>query len=269
MLFTNYLQYKKNINNNTQKTNLNNNNIISNNFINNNDNTQKMKIFNQNFDKNDEIMNLFFKLYNKGLVSDIIEIKDKKEIVAKKVIISEKYLKKGYNLITKKWIPAWHGTKVEYLESIIKYGLHKPGTKLSNTEMTPQNNHDLDKYKNIVDHISNWPDAIFASPRILCASDPYYSGRIRSNNKVWSCLLNIRIKPNSFTKHQSRVLVGVITAHPLCSSPIDDIIYRISSEDNVFVEAITFLLYSNTGYNTIFDNFSDENLKINYEDKLI
>ena len=229
-----------------------------------------MKIFKQNFDKDDEIMKLFFNLYNKGFASDIIEIKDKEEIVAKKIIISEKYLREDYNLISKKWIPAWHGTKVEYLESIIKYGLHKPGTKLSKTEMTPTQNRFL-YTKKVVDHIPNWSDAIFASPRILCASDPYYSGRIKSNNKIWSCLLNVKIKPNSFTIHKSGFLVGVIKAHPLCFGDIDDIIYRISSENNIFFEAITFLLYSYTCYNTIFDNSNryDKNLKVYYEDKLI
>ena len=82
-------------------------------------------------------MKLFFRLYNKGLVSDIIDIKYKGDIVAKKFVISQKYLKKDYNLISKNWIPAWDGTKIEYLESIIKYGLKKPGTILKNSNMTP------------------------------------------------------------------------------------------------------------------------------------
>ena len=65
----------------------------------------------------------------------------------------------------------------------------------------------------------------------------------------------------------------VITAHPSPINPTDNIIYRISSEDNIIVVAITFLLYSYgrfETYRTIFDNgVYDENLKFNYEDKLI
>jgi len=72
-------------------------------------------------------MKLFFKLYNKGLVSDIIDVKYEGEIVAKKFIISQRYLKKDYNLIAKNWIPAWHGTEIKYIESIIKYGLKNQG----------------------------------------------------------------------------------------------------------------------------------------------
>ena len=30
-----------------------------------------------------------------------------------------------------KWIPAWHGTKFEYLESIVENGLQLPGTYLN------------------------------------------------------------------------------------------------------------------------------------------
>ena len=134
-LFNNYLNYKNDINNNIHKSNLNK--IGTNNSINNNSNIHKIKLLAQNIDKDDEIMKLFFRLYNKGLVSDIIDIEYKRDIVAKKFIISQKYLKKDYNLISKNWIPAWDGTKIEYLESIIKYGLKKPGTILKNSNMTP------------------------------------------------------------------------------------------------------------------------------------
>lgn len=107
-------------------------------------------------------MHLFFSLYNKGLVSDIIDIKYKGEIVAKKFIISKKYLKNDYNLISKKWIPAWHGTQINNLESIIKYGLKKPRTKLNNTDTTPYSKFDFTNKR--VDNIQNWSDAIFVSP---------------------------------------------------------------------------------------------------------
>ena len=87
-------------------------------------------------------------------------------------------------------------------------------------------------------------------------------------------LLDVKIKPNSFTKHKSEVVIQVITAHPCPSNPIDDIIYRISSEDNIIVVAITFLLYSYshlTPYETVFDQMDiyGNNLKLDYEDKLI
>ena len=126
----------------------------------------------------------------------------------------------------------------------------------------------------IVDNIQNWSDAIFASPRILCASDPSYSERITIKSQIWSLILDVKLKPNSFTKHKSQVIIQVMGDHPRPTNPIDDIIYRISSEDNIIVVAITFLLYSYSPldpYETIFDQVDiyGNNLKIDYEDKLI
>ena len=218
-------------------------------------------------------MDLFFRLYNKGLVSDLIIIKHKGEIKAKKFIISQKYLKKNYQM-SKYWIEAWHGTKLEYLESIIQYGLKKPGTELSNASMTPQPKFELIDKNGEIDGIKNWPDAIFASPRILCASDPYYSERIKVKNQIWCCLLDVKIKPNNFTKHQSsEVRIWVDTSHPKPIDIKDDIIYRVSDEDNIIVVAITFLLYSFEGYETdetIFNEASVfKNLTFSYEDELV
>jgi len=271
-LFNSYLKYKNDINNNIHKTNLKNNNIGSNNSINNNSNVQKIKLLAQNIDKDDEIMKLFFKLYNKGLVSDIIDIKHEGKIVAKKFIISQQYLKKDCNLIVKNWIPAWHGTKIKYIESIIKYGLKKPGTKLSNTEMTPEPQYGFTDKE--IDHIQNWSDAIFASPRILCASDHSYSERIETKEGVWACLIDVKIKPYSFTKHTSSKIIQIFKEHRAPDDPRDFIIYRISSEDDIIAVAITFLLYSHSKeeyYYGIFRNGKncDRSLKINYEDKLI
>ena len=229
-LFNSYLKYKNDINNNIHKTNLKNNNIGANNSIINNSNIQKIKLLAQNIDKDDEIMKLFFKLYNKGLVSDIIDIKHEGKIVAKKFMISQQYLKKDYNLIEKNWIPAWHGTKIKNIESIIKYGLKKPGTKLSNTEMTPEPQYGYTDKE--IDHIQNWSDAIFASPKIYIAS--YYSERITTKDGKWACLIDVKIRPYGFTKHKSGVLLS-FTIHTKLPDSIDDSIYRISSEDDIIL----------------------------------
>ena len=168
-LYDNHPKYKSDINNNIDKLSLNK--IVTNNTINNKyNNTPQMKYIPKALDKDDKITELFFTLYNKGMVTGMIDIKDKGEIVAKKFIISQKYLNKDFNLMLNKWIPAWHGTKVKHSESIIKYGLQKPGTKLSNSDMTPNPDIHINK-ELIIDNIPNWSDAIFASPRILCAAD--------------------------------------------------------------------------------------------------
>ena len=103
--------------------------------------------------------------------------------------------------------------------------------------------------------------------------DPWYSERIhyKSSGKIWSCLLDVRIKPNNYTKHTSQVVIQADVTHSSPTNPKDDIIYRVTSEENITVVAITFLLYNHLEYGTGFHKGVpwDEKLRINYEDKLV
>lgn len=130
----------------------------------------------------------------------------------------------------------------------------------------------------MIDNIKNWSDAIFASPKILCASAPNYSDKITIKNEIWSLVLDVKIKPNSFTKHNEFAVIQVIPSHVKHYDSKNDNIFRIASEDDIVVVAITFLLYSFTNI-TLYAKFTsekykktdffDENLKINYEDILL
>ena len=104
-------------------------------------------------------MELYYKLYYKGFVTDMKEIIIDEKIIAKIFILSKKYESKQYD----NWIPAWHGTEFKYLESIVINGLKLPGKKLNDgtiiqTKYIPL----IDK----VDGIKNWENAIFASQNI-------------------------------------------------------------------------------------------------------
>ena len=94
-----YKIYENDINNN-KKSKVVQKNIINNNLYNLQNNKLSNLILKSN--KNDKIMNLVYKLYNKGLISDYIEIesyivedypdypKEKKCVVVKKFIFSQK-----------------------------------------------------------------------------------------------------------------------------------------------------------------------------------
>ena len=71
-------------------------------------------------------------IFNQGLISDIIPIKYKNEIIAQKLFL------KNHTSAPKDWISAWHGTKLKNLESIIKYGLKSQGTKWPNGQFVPK-----------------------------------------------------------------------------------------------------------------------------------
>ena len=121
-----------------------------------------------------------------------------------------------------------------------------------------------------IDHIQNWSDAIFASPRIYYASN--YSELIKTKDGGWTCLIDVKIKPYGFTKHEYTVLLLFPVHRELPF--IDDIIYRISSEDDIIVVAIAFLYNSSPNeefmdVHYISKYLNSENLKIDFEDKLI
>jgi hypothetical protein len=196
----------------------------------------------------DKIMNLFHYLYNLGYVTNIVSIKKRGKIIAKKLICSPKILPEYHNQIYKNWVPAWHGTKFRNLESIIKYGLKPSGAKLSNGSfINPHPNHiKLNSYFN---GFHNWARAIFVSPSIFYSSHPCYAERIISNNTRWAVLVEVRVKPNSYTAHNSTIWrAQKIDNEPthveyrIESNTNDDLIYRVESESNIFIVSISFVL---------------------------
>ena len=109
-------------------------------------------------------MNLIYKLYNKGFISDYFEIKKdiftdknyirKNEVAVKKFICSRKNLPTNWDIISKNWISAWHGTQFEYLESIVENGLKLPGSRLKDGKYVPKPK-DI-PLKDEVSGIKNW-----------------------------------------------------------------------------------------------------------------
>ncbi len=173
------------------------------------------------------------RIFIHGLISDVLKIKLKNEVIAYKLF------SKRFPSNSNDWIPAWHGTKIENLESIIKYGLKLPGTKLLNGNMTPQTKY-IPNHQYVLG-INNWEKAIFASPCINCASvysfpefNPYYF-------PYSPFLVEVRIKPGCFSEHQSKELIGRVGGHGRLAVYHNDPIYRISSEKNIFIKSITLI----------------------------
>ena len=196
----------------------------------------------------DRILNLFHDLHSKGLVSNLVMIKKKGSIVAKKLMCSEKILPHNFSYINKNWIPVWHGTKFKFLESIVVNGLKPSGSKLKNgQEITPLPGHiSMDE---TVSGIKNWAKAIFVSPSIFYASDAVYAERINSSSYRWAVLIEARVKPGSYTGHNSTVVgynakngeTANVEYRVEVKDDDKDIIYRVGSDKNVIVKAITFV----------------------------
>ena len=194
----------------------------------------------------DRIMILFHDLKSKGLVSNIIPIKKKNKIIAQKLLCSSIPTEKILN-INKNWVPGWHGTKFKFLESIIRYGLRPSGSKLENGASVNVNPGHI-PLSHTVSGIQYWAQAIFVSPSIFYAANPVYAQRINSCSHRWSILVETRVRPGAFTAHPSTVLkyTGVKgepsnVEYRIKVETDKDLIYRVSSGQNVIVTSITFV----------------------------
>ena len=191
--------------------------------------------------ENPEIITLIKNLYTKNLLSNIVKIKfDKKsgdKIIGYQLLCDEKFLPKDYSTTCENWISAWHGTKFEYLESIIKYGFQLPGTKLKDGTIISQNFVKPNEEFKGIKGIKNWEKAIFASPDFVGAF--HYSNELGGYN----CFIEVKIKPGSFTQHYSYECQGICCTCELeyFEKYANYIIYRIPSEKNIIIKSILFI----------------------------
>ena len=158
-----------------------------------------VQIKNSIISKTQDMINLLLnKLKSHGTAKSMVVIKHNNKIIAKKILRNPEYFA-GYSLpyLMNNWTLAWHGTKYKHLGSIMKYGLHPPGSVLSpGYQISTQKGHiALNKR---VGSFDNWAHAIFISPSIFYAADQVYSERIFSDNQRWCVVAEVRVKPGSY-----------------------------------------------------------------------
>ena len=205
---------------------------------------KKETIKNIKLEKKDKAF--FQKLFNNGLIKDFINIKgyDNEHYNAFKFLCWSKNMPKDFSTNSNDWITAWHGTNILNLESILKYGLKPQDTKLDYGKFVPKT-----KYvpkKELVLGIKNWEKAIFASSSLFLASE-YSTGNVymESHNfeECYTFILEVKIKPKSFSVHKNKEIVDYMYSHFDDPSPIykEENIYRIPNEKNIFVNSIIFV----------------------------
>ena len=90
--------------------------------------------------------------------------------------------------------------------------------------------------------IPDWENAIFVTPLINCASMYSFNeliiGYLYPHS---SSLIEIRIKPGSFTQHLSKELIGRVGEHGYFEVYHNEIYYRILFNKNVAIKSITFI----------------------------
>ena len=115
--------------------------------------------------ENDSILKLHQYLVSKKLATKLIQIYSNGNIIARKIICKLNNLPKKYKSlnIINEWVPAWHGTKFQYLKSIVELGLKPPGEKSRNGQEIKVNESHI-KREVTVNNINDWAQGIFVSP---------------------------------------------------------------------------------------------------------
>jgi hypothetical protein len=185
--------------------------------------------------KDNQILNLYYKLCSKKLVSHFIPIygKNEDEVICYKLICNT-----NIDLLDRQnYVGVWHGTEFQCLESIVEKGLKPSGTKISDdTIIEPPSNHI--ELNTTFDGISNWAKAVFVSPSLIYSSLPAYAEIIKCKNKKYVCLVEGRVKKGSYTEHYSTTYREIIPyGEP---SRVE---FRINEEHliDLFVTSVVFI----------------------------
>ena len=194
--------------------------------------TKNIKEFNNANGNKDKIMNLSNQLMKNNLSEKIIFIKKDNKIIGKKIIRSNHLIPDYYKSDKDNWVPVWHGTRFESLESIMDIGLKLPGTKLKDgTVLKPLSYH---IGRNItIDNIKDWANAIFVSQSIFYSADEAYANEIESNNKDWIVLVEGRAKIGSY--YTRRHTFGNIENYKLLEGEPEGVEFRIEKESDIIV----------------------------------
>ena len=198
--------------------------------------------------QNDRILNLYTLLSSVKLVDRIIKVKKynifKKtdDFIAIKFIPSYTILPPDFQDVRKNWVPAWHGTKFNFIESILKNGLKESGSIIQGFgKITPHVDHI--QVGQVFNNLKDWSQAIFTSPSIFYSTHPTYSERIDSSffGHKYAVLIETRLKPNSFQTFKSTTSRVIVQGEPTLVE------YRVKSVDefnnkNIYVYSITFVL---------------------------
>jgi len=203
-----------------------------------------------NDSQNDIILNLYHYLKSINLVERLLKIKKynittkNEDFIAIKFIPSYKLLlPDDFYDVWKNWDAAWHGTKLEYIESILKNGLKESGSILNDgNKITPQNDHVQFGVK--LNNVNDWANAVFVSPSVFYSTHPTYSQRINSTfyGKSWAILIETRLLPGSYQSYKTTTTREVVPGEPILVEFRVKSINPLNKKKNIHIISISFVL---------------------------
>ena len=204
--------------------------------------------------KEDKIAEFARSFISKGLAIKICNIMDKSGVeIARKIVRNfgsiSSMTKREWDNKLSSWESCWHGTRSQYLESILRHGLVPSGTKVGGHTITPPSGH-IQLGTDCLGK-ENWAAAIFVSPSVLYASDACYSELLMSGGASWRVVVRVRVQQNSYSEHSSTLVskYAPVDGEPenpeyRVASTEEDKIRRVESSRNVIVTSVTFIKVS-------------------------
>ena len=183
----------------------------------------------------DKLLQLYQSLLSENIAYKLIPINHNGTDIGKKIMCKLINLPKQYESlnIKEKWIPAWHGTNFTCLKSIAKIGLKPAGGKSKEGEEIKVCVSHIGRMKTF-EKIKDWANAIFVSPSIFYSAYESYSKEIAINNELYKILVEVRVKPNSFTEHKC-----TCQRYVRKKNEPEMIEYRISPDNETDVQVIS------------------------------
>ena len=201
--------------------------------------------------KEDKIAKFARSFISMGLATNICTIFDKRGVeIARKIVRNYESIrfmtKSEWDDKLNSWESCWHGTKSNFLESILRHGLLASGEKVGDHTITPPKNH-IALGRSCFDK-DNWAAAIFVSPSLLYASDACYAELMMSGGQNWRVVVRVRVEPESYSEHSSTLLAkyAPVDGEPENSeyritTTADDKIRRVEGSRSVIVTSVTFI----------------------------
>ena len=145
--------------------------------------------------RNDKISVLFKTAQGFGDYS-IEDVTHRGDVIARKIRKNRE--------VPKNWLPAWHGTKMIFVKSILKNGLKPSGSEVEGKMIQPPKGH----YQLGSTHfgIRNWANAVFISPSLIYSGHPTYSERVLIRGSQWCVIVCVLCRPGSFGSYPSTIV---------------------------------------------------------------